>query len=102
MPCLIRRAAITAAFGIDPTTYTLSDLRSRALDTGASEGKQIRSFQLAAARVAGNPALAKALIHKPGPLGDQPADLPALADVYRRGMREVGELLNGVRTAPRE
>jgi hypothetical protein len=38
VPCLIRRAAITAAFGNDPTPYALADLRAGVLNTAASEG----------------------------------------------------------------
>jgi hypothetical protein len=99
VPCLIRRAAIRAAFGADPTPYGI-DLAAGILNTAASEGRQVRSFQLAAERVRQNPAVAAALIHKPGPLQDRPEDLPALAEVYRRGMLEVGALLQGVTTGP--
>jgi hypothetical protein len=45
--------------------------------------------------------LAKFLIHKPGPLLDESTTRQAeLADVYRRGLEEIGELLTGVRTEP--
>jgi hypothetical protein len=100
VPCLIRRAAITAAFGTDPTPYALADLRAGVLNTGASEGQQVRSFQLATDRLRQKPALAAALIHKSGPLNDMPEDLPALAEVYRRGMFEVRALLHGVTAGP--
>jgi hypothetical protein len=100
VPCLIRRAAITAAFGADPTPYTLADLHAGVLNTAASQGRQVRSFQLAADRLGQNPALAAALIHKPGPLNDRPDHLPALAEVYRRGMLEVQALLQGVTAGP--
>ncbi len=100
VPCLIRRAAILAAFGSDPTSYGLADLHADALNTVASQGRQVRSFQLAAERLAQNPELAAPLIHKPGPLSDRPDDVPALADVYRRGMLEVRDLLRDVRAAP--
>ncbi|MBV9825359.1 MAG: hypothetical protein JO001_06770 [Alphaproteobacteria bacterium] len=100
VPCLIRRAAITAAFDDDPTTYSLPDLRGRNLDTASAKGKQVRSFQLAAERVAANPEIAAALIHKPGPLSDRHNDLGQLASVYRRGMAEVGALLEGVTAGP--
>lgn len=65
-----------------------------------AEGQQVRSFQLAIARLAARPDLAKLLIHKPGPLYDKPERNDALAEVYRRGLGEVGRLLAGVRTAP--
>jgi hypothetical protein len=103
LPCLIRRAALVAGLhpDPDPTTYTVDDLKTRALDTRQSEGVQIRSFQLAIERLRVRPALAPILIHKPGPLFDEtPARQAALAGVYRRGLEEVGALLAGVRTRP--
>jgi hypothetical protein len=58
-------------------------------------------LQLAIARLRAKPALAQLLVHKPGPLFDEsPARQVALADVYRRGMAEVGSVLEGVRTQP--
>ena len=102
LPCLIRRAALDAGFGrgADPTVYTLANLTRRVLDTRHSEGQQIRSFQLAIERLQARPDLASVLIHKPGPLSDDPARQIALAEVYRRGLNEVGILLAGVRTRP--
>jgi hypothetical protein len=45
--------------------------------------------------------LAPILIHKPGPLFDEsPVRQASLADVYRRGLEEVGTLLAAVRTQP--
>lgn len=102
LPCLIRRAAIKAGLGKDdPTTYTLADLTAQRLDTRRAEGRQIRSFQFAIDRLKKKPSLASILIHKPGPLSSESATRQAsLADVYRRGMMEVGKLLKGVETAP--
>jgi len=97
LPCLIRRASL---LGDDPTSYGLKDLRKSTLDTTHAEGQQVRSFQLAARRVAKRPELAGILIHKPGPLKDYPDRLDAYADVYRRGLAEVDRLLAGVTTAP--
>jgi hypothetical protein len=103
LPCLIRRAALDAGLGpgADRTAYTLADLTARPLDTLKSEGQQVRSIQLAIERLRARPALAEILIHKPGPLSDEPpARQAALAEVYRRGLEEVGALLLGVRTRP--
>jgi hypothetical protein len=103
LPCLIRRAALVTGLrpDADPTVYTVDDLRVRALDTRQSEGVQVRSFQLAIERLRARPALASILIHKPGPLFDEsPARQAALSGVYRRGLEEVAELLQGVRTQP--
>lgn len=98
VPCLIRRAALAGVN--DPTTYTLSNLRAQTWDTKQASGEQIRSFQYAIERLRMRPELAKSLIHKPGPLSDNPERQDALAGVYRRGLNEVGALLSGVRTRP--
>jgi len=103
VPCIIRRAALFRGLGPDndPTTYTLADLTASSLNTEQSEGVQIRSFQLAVERIRARPDLAWLLIHKPGPLFDETVQAQAeLAEVYRRGLDEVGALLAGVRTAP--
>jgi hypothetical protein len=102
LPCLIRRAALRSALGDggDPTTYTIANLKARVLDTRHAEGQQVRSFEVAIERLHSRPDLAKLLIHKPGPLTDVTADLPSLAEVYRRGLEEVGTFLSGVRTRP--
>ncbi|MCW0047298.1 hypothetical protein OIU13_12245 [Brevundimonas sp. BT-123] len=97
LPCLIRRASLSKG---DTTTYGVPDLKAQALDTKTAEGVQARSFQLAFDRLKARPTLAKLLIHKPGPLSDDPARLDELADVYRRGLEEVGKLLHGVKTVP--
>lgn len=99
LPCLIRRASLPDD---EPTVYYVDDLRRGIRDTNQAEGKQVRSFQMAIARLKARPDLAKLLIHKPGPLYDVPiAEQAELADVYRRGMMEVAALLDGVRAAPR-
>lgn len=98
LPCLIRRAALR---GSDPTVYSkVPDLNEITLNTREAEGQQARSLQIAIARLSKRPELAKVLIHKPGPLYDDPTRHDDLADVYRRGLQEVGCLLNSVRTAP--
>lgn len=97
LPCLIRRAALHPA---DPTSYTLS-LRSGTLYTDTAEGQQVRSFQVAVNRVAANPKIAPVLIHTAGPLADEAKHLDRLADIYRRGLNEVGVLLKGVTARPR-
>jgi hypothetical protein len=102
LPCLIRRAAIKGGIqGTDPTTYTLADLQAAPLNTSEAEGVQVRSFQFAIARLAQKPHLASILIHKSGPLTDEDSSRQAaLADVYLRGMNEVGNLLMNVITSP--
>lgn len=103
LPCLIRRAALAKGLGKtkDPTTYTLADLKAQVLNTNRSDGEMVRSFQFAIERLRSKPGLAKLLIHKPGPLSDEPPqNLVQLTRVYQRGMSEVAALLTGVRTRP--
>jgi hypothetical protein len=101
LPCLIRRAALEAwSPGRDSTVYTVPDLRAHTLETSEAIGKQVRSFQVAIERLRGRADLAKLLLHKPGPLSDEIPRLDQLADVYRRGLDEVGRLIDGVNTKP--
>lgn len=98
LPCLIRRASL-AGLG-DPTTYTVPNLRAQTWDPQTAKGEQIRSFQYALERLRARPGIEKLLVHKPGPLSDDPQAVPELAAVYKRGLQEVGALLQGVRTRP--
>lgn len=99
-PCLIRRAAITSAWGADPTPYTLEDLRMGHLNSTTSQGGQIRSVQVACNRLIANPGIARSLILKPDPLSDVRQSIPQLADLYSRGMLELHRYLDGVVTEP--
>ena len=96
VPCLIRRAAILASFKTDDTRYAIPDLTERQLDAGKAEGRDVRSFQIATARLEQNPNLAKSLIHKPGPLKDCIGELEELEQMYLAGMNEVAQLLKDV------
>ncbi len=101
LPCLIRRAAIRRGIGTDATTYTLTDLNSRSLNTREAEGQQVRSFQVAIRRLEEKPAIASALIYKSGPLIDHTEEEKlALAAVYSRGLNEVASVLAHAQTRP--
>jgi hypothetical protein len=100
VPCLIRRAALLAGFSTDDTEYGVPDLQARPLNSSKAESKDVRSFQLALARLEAKPQLARFLIHQPGPLFDYPEELDSYCDVYINGMREVERLLNGVVARP--
>lgn len=90
VPCLIRRSAMTSAFGTDPTTYTIANLRARKLNSKAAEGEHVRSFQMMARRLKSRPGLEKILVHKSGPLFDySAAEVAKYAEVFRRGIEEV-------------
>ncbi|MCG2665734.1 Qat anti-phage system QueC-like protein QatC [Bradyrhizobium sp. GCM10023182] len=99
VPCIIRQAAFDHAWGrgADPTGYRV-DIHHDRLSTQTAEGRQVRAFQYAAARLTGRPDLARVLVHKPGPLIEDLADLDGLAGVYSRGITEVGALLRDVET----
>lgn len=101
VPCLIRRAAIVAAYGNDPTTYTLANLTAAPLDSKSAEGEHIRSFQMMARRLAQRPSLSRLLVHKSGPLSDYTE--PEIADyagVFARGIAEVAAIVNPVVVRP--
>lgn len=101
VPCLIRRSAITSAFGKDPTTYTIPDLRARPLNARAAEGEHVRSFQMMARRLKRRPGLERILVHKSGPLSDYTGDeVAAYADVIRRGIEEVNVVTGKVVVRP--
>ena len=101
VPCLIRRASLKAGLGVnDPTLYTVEDLHAGTLATDRAEGKHVRSFQLMVKRIKKTPGIAKILVHKPGPLIDAPDEIDGYADLFRRGILEVGKLLKGVKARP--
>jgi hypothetical protein len=101
VPCLIRRASLAAGLDSqDGTLYTVEDLKKQVLASDQPEGEHVRSFQMMAKRIKANPDLAKILVHKPGPLIDYPDEILNYAEVFRRGILEVSEILSGVRTRP--
>jgi 7-cyano-7-deazaguanine synthase in queuosine biosynthesis len=100
MPCLIRRAALLRGLGSDNTPYEMPSLKKRPLDTNKAEGKDVRSFQLAIARLKADKTHGRFEIHKPGPLLDHPGDLAAYQTLYVSGLQEVERLLRGVRATP--
>ncbi len=96
-PCLIRRASIEAGFGTDPTTYSIPDLTAHALDAKQAEASDVRAFQMMSRRLSRNPDLAGILVHKSGPLNDYDADeIKQYAEVFRRGIAEVGDVVDNV------
>ena len=97
-PCLIRRASIESAYGKDSTKYGISDLYSSPLNGKQAEATDVRAFQMMHRRLLKNPDLADVLIHKTGPLGDYSASaISDYADTFKRGICEVGEILEKVR-----
>ena len=84
----------------DETGYRMADICVKPLNSQKAEGIQIRAYQYAIANLNSKPNSANTLIHKPGPLLEDAEILSDLADVYKRGMKEVETFLNGVVTAP--
>lgn len=97
-PCLIRRASITAAFGSDPTKYTLSDLAAKPLQSKKKESSDIRSFKMMNRRLEKRPDLAKVLVYKTGPLDDYSStEVSEYSSVFLRGIREVGVVVENAK-----
>lgn len=103
LPCLIRRASIQAAFpDDDPTDYKIiSDLDGVTLSSERAEGEHIRSFQYMVSRLQKNPSIEKLLVYKSGPLSDYSAsEISDYADVFRRGIKEVQEIIKNTTVRP--
>jgi hypothetical protein len=98
VPCLIRRAAMQRGFGSDDTVYSVASLTAKTLPANKAGGRDVRSLQLMLARLAAKPALAKLLIHKPGPLSDFPDEIPAYERVFLAGIQEIGKILRNAVT----
>jgi hypothetical protein len=63
-------------------------------DSASAEGEHVRSFQMMARRLRVNPALARILVHKTGPLSDYPDGVTTqYGDVFARGIAEVGKIV---------
>lgn len=101
VPCLIRRASLKAGLGLpDPTLYTLPDLSDHVLNTRRAEGEHVRSFQLVISKLKSDPKAASMMARIPGPLNDAPDEIDAYVEVFRRGIDEVGALLEAVKARP--
>lgn len=95
VPCIIRRAAMNKAFGIneDKTTYASESMEEIIKKHRDSEGIQLRSFQYAIKRIKENPSIADLLIYKTGPIKGSNEYIHELSDVYKRGLLEVDEFI---------
>ena len=101
VPCLIRRGALNAGLGLDDTNYKIPDLAAVPRNSRTADGADIRSFQVAIARLKRRPGIENRLIHQPGPLSDYPdADIKRYAAMYKAGMAEVERILKGVDCRP--
>ena len=89
-----------AKMSVDDATVYVTDLHGSTLNSTKAEGGDIRSFQYAIHRLGNDLDRARVLVNQSGPLTDYPAEIEDFAQVYRRGLQEVGELLKGVNTSP--
>jgi 7-cyano-7-deazaguanine synthase in queuosine biosynthesis len=101
LPCIIRQASIKRGLKTmnDPTPYG-NDIHKKTLDSKKAEGINVRSFIVAINKLNKKPSMIKTLIHKPGPLTDNPSEIPLYEDLFKRGMNEVSELLKDVSVKP--
>jgi hypothetical protein len=100
VPCLIRRASLERGLKTDDTPYQVKSLQAQPLNCAQAEGKDVRSFQMALSRLATYPGFAKIAVMIPGPLTEFKDEIPAYAQMYERGLKEVGVLLKGVVAKP--
>ena len=98
IPDLIRRASILKLCD-DPTEYRTEDLNKFILDAG-SKGQGVRAFQIVLKKIMDKPQITSLLIHKTGPLRDDPGLLPQYEAVFRRGLEEVAQLIKNSKTKP--
>lgn len=96
VPCLIRRAAMHKAYGLenDTTTYMEKSVSKIVNAHAKGKGEQLRSFQVAIKRIKDNPKLKNTLIYKNGRLDGDDKYINHLADVYYRGLLEVDNFIN--------
>lgn len=97
IPCIIRQAAIRSVCD-DKTIYNLN-IFSKTLNSSLAEGRNIRAFKLAINRVK-NASIDKLIcnIKTTGSFKDySEAEIIQYAELYKRGMLEVQELLNDVK-----
>lgn len=89
-PCLIRRAATTAA-GTGDAGYTI-DVRTAPPDPATQKGRDFRALSMAVERFRSRPE-SRALFDVLDTGLIPPDDAPGYTEVYRRGMRELSALL---------
>ena len=88
LPCLIRRAAVASVMP-DPTPYTQSDLSQPLTE---AKGADLRAVRMALDRYERTlPRITDALLA--GPLPGPDSDLSQYLSVLRRGIKEIGKLL---------
>lgn len=100
VPCIIRRAAVRASGIGDPTPYLLQSLTDAPLNSRSAKGADVRSFQVAIARLNNSLRRAKVIVRETGPLSDFPGEIDQFAQMYLRGMQEVGALIQGAVVHP--
>jgi hypothetical protein len=98
VPCIIRRAAGDAAYGQDPTEYACGPVGQLTVSTNTSRGEHFRSFKYAIQRLEALTDKVTLLVQSAGPLAATQVD--SYARVYREGLREVADSLEGLTVSP--
>lgn len=91
LPCIIRRAATTAA-GIEDVNYVV-DVVNNNLPANRVEGKDLYAIKIALKRLDNMTSSLYSHVRTAGPLQGTPEEISQYVDVYRRGMTEVQMLL---------
>jgi len=91
LPCIIRRAATTAA-GIEDVNYVV-DVISNNLPANRVEGKDLYAIKIALKRLDNMTSSLYSHVRTAGPLQGTPEEISQYVDVYKRGMAEVQMLL---------
>ena len=96
VPCLIRRAAMQKAYGLenDTTKYSNKSIKELIVAHAEPRGEQLRSFQVAIKRIKDNPKLKNILIYKTGKLDGDAEYISQLAEVYYRGLLEIDNFIS--------
>jgi hypothetical protein len=101
VPCIIRQAAIYAAWNTDPTDYKIKDIKMATLNSKKSQGINVRSFQYAIDRLKRSKGIERNLIFTQGSLSHDLPKLNDYIDVYKRGLSEVYALLLKTKSIPK-
>jgi len=91
LPCIIRRAATTAA-GIKDVNYVV-DVVNNNLPANRVEGKDLYAIKIALKRLDNMTSSLYSHVRTAGPLQGSPEEISQYVDVYKRGMAEVQMLL---------
>ena len=91
--CSVEELAECVYVSLPTMRRHLAEMEKEGLLKRVHGGASYLSFEIAINRVNTTPTLAKLLIHKSGPIEGDTDYLERLADVYMRGLSEVGAFI---------